>query len=164
MYDCEPKHQHHKWTPEEDEKLMKIISSSKKIDWNIIAKKMHKRNARQCKDRWYYYLRPDVNNGEWSAEEDELLKEKVKELGTEWQKIAKFFNQRTNTNCKNRWLAMQREKQRKSKSRKIQSSELFPNISPDVSLSDITDELILNLTKEDEIWDIFSGIPSLDLL
>lgn len=110
------KHNHYKWTPEEDSLLVSIIKSSKTLDWNIISSKMFKRNVRQCKERWFYYLCPEVNNGEWSLEEDELLRQKVQEYGTKWQKIAKFFKGRTNTNCKNRWIAMKREELKKSKS------------------------------------------------
>lgn len=101
-----------KFTPEEDAKLRKLVSLTHPNDWNQIALQFNNRNSRQVKERWEYYLSPNVNNGPWSPEEDELLISKYNELGTKWKVIAKFFIGRTNTACKNRFLAMQREKLR----------------------------------------------------
>lgn len=104
------KFKHQKWTAAEDAQLYKLLIGQYSVNLDNVAKLMYNRNARQCKDRWNYYLCPTVNNGDWSHEEDELLNQKVKELGTKWKEISTFFIGRTNTNCKNRWLAMQREK------------------------------------------------------
>lgn len=109
------KNKHFKWTPLEDELLIRIVSNMKPVDWDKVSNLMGNRNVRQCKDRWNYYLSPDVNNGEWTEEEDNLLREKVKEFGTKWKIIASFFTGRTNTNFKNRFLAMKREKMNETK-------------------------------------------------
>ena len=107
-----PKVRHFKWSPAEDMLLKKLILSKAVPNWTLIARKFKNRNVRQCKDRWNYYLCPTVNNSEWTKEEDELLLEKYKEFGTKWSRIAKFFNNRTNTNVKNRYLAMMRMKEK----------------------------------------------------
>ena len=103
------KRKHYKWTYEEDKKLKELLKDCKdKPNWEEISSKFINRNPRQCQERWSYYLSPEVNNGPWSPEEDELLLKKYKEFGTKWVNIAQFFKGRTNTNCKNRFLAIQR--------------------------------------------------------
>lgn len=151
-----PKHKHNKWRPEEDAALIRLVSANKNVDWNLVAKRMINRNPRQCKERWFYYLCPEVNNGEWSKEEDKLLREKVSELGTKWQKIAKFFTGRTNTNCKNRWLAMKREE---SKVQNMSTPE-------EINLDSLGDDFFQSINFGDEpvSWDIMGGIPSIEML
>ncbi|EAY03679.1 Myb-like DNA-binding domain containing protein [Trichomonas vaginalis G3] len=117
------KHRHNKWSPSEDEKLRSLVISSNKLNWRLIALNIPNRNARQCQERWNYYLSPNVNNGEWTKEEDELLYEKYREFGTKWQQIAKFFRGRTNTNVKNRFLALERKAQRLESASSSSSSE-----------------------------------------
>ena len=103
------KRKHYKWTYEEDKKLRELVNrDSKNPNWEEIAAKFSNRNPRQCQERWSYYLSPDVNNGPWTPEEDELLLKKFKEFGSRWVHIAQFFKGRTNTNCKNRYLAINR--------------------------------------------------------
>jgi hypothetical protein len=35
---------------------------------------MPNRTPRQCKERWRNYLDPQINNGEWMADDDQKLK------------------------------------------------------------------------------------------
>lgn len=116
--DCtgKTKHKHFKWTLVEDKKLTEIILKAKSINWSNIAAKMGTRNARQCQERWEYYLNPNVNNSPWTAEEDALLMEKYSLIGSRWTEIAKFFDRRTNTNVKNRYLALIRSAEKKQAS------------------------------------------------
>ena len=108
--DCtsKTKHKHFKWTLLEDKKLSEIILSSKSINWSVIASKMKTRNARQCQERWEYYLSPNVNNSPWSPEEDALLIQKYSIIGSRWAEIARYFNRRTSANVKNRFLTLTR--------------------------------------------------------
>lgn len=149
------KHKHFKWTPEEDALLINIVNSSNSLDWEVISSKMFKRNARQCKERWLYYLCPEVNNGVWSKEEDELLRQKVQEYGSKWQKITQFFKGRTNTNCKNRWIAMKREAQKNPKPSTPHDIQSNVTSNCNTIIDDTSDELLSNLgfPDEDLNWD-----------
>ncbi|CAG8780862.1 11862_t:CDS:2, partial [Acaulospora morrowiae] len=44
----------------------------------------------------------------WTPQEDELLKNKIKEHGTSWAKIATYFNDRDAQSCKNRHQYLKR--------------------------------------------------------
>ena len=84
-----------KFTPEEDMKLRKLVEEYGENNWYTISEKMEGRNTRQCRERWRYYLSPDINNDPWTAEEDKLLDQKYMIYGPKWKQIATFFSKRT---------------------------------------------------------------------
>lgn len=92
-----------KFTPEEDEKLKKLVDEMGSQKWDLIAAEMPGRNGRQCRDRYKNYLIPGYFNGQWSKEEDLILRTKFKELGPQWSKIADFLKNRSSNCVKNRW-------------------------------------------------------------
>ena len=95
--------QRRKFTPEEDNKLKKIISIYGAKKWDKVALMMPGRTGRQCRDRFHNYLSPSLVNGPWTKEEDKILEQKVLEYGQHWNKISKFFKGRSDNNIKNRW-------------------------------------------------------------
>jgi hypothetical protein len=62
------------------------------------------RNIRQCRERWKHYLSGEKLSVPWSKQEDQLLQEKVKEIGAKWTKIAAILGDRTDLEVKNRWM------------------------------------------------------------
>lgn len=91
---------------EEDEQLKKLVEQFGDKDWKFIARRMPGRSTRQCRERYKNYLSPEIKNGPWTKEEDELLKEKYNEYGPHWSSISKFFKSRSDVNIKNRWSAL----------------------------------------------------------
>ncbi|CEI96110.1 hypothetical protein RMCBS344292_10278 [Rhizopus microsporus] len=67
----------------------------------------------QCAKRWRESLDPSIDRSEWTAEEDKRLMEKYEEYGSQWQKIAFFFEGRPGLHCRNRWRKLQRMMQMK---------------------------------------------------
>ena len=105
-----------KFTLEEDLFLRNLVAQFGENHWVQIARNMPKRNPRQCKERWMNYLSPMVRNTPWTPEEDEILKQKVSELGQKWVRIAKFFPMRTDINIKNRYLVLMRRSRKEARS------------------------------------------------
>lgn len=97
-----------KFTPEEDLKLMNIISLGFARNWNQVALFMGTRNPRQCRERWNNYLNPNIRNDPWSPMEDALLIQKYKEYGSKWRKISKFFHNRSDNALRNRMQLLER--------------------------------------------------------
>ncbi|MDR2412483.1 MAG: hypothetical protein LBD66_02670 [Holosporales bacterium] len=112
---------------EEDERLTQVVQNSSKKDWRIIAAFMPGRDQHQCWERWKNYLRPGLNPGPWTPEEDQLLREKVSELGTKWIQIEPFFLGRSQNNIKNRWNALKRRSKEKVDSKQ---NEVFVGEKP----------------------------------
>ena len=101
------------FTEEEDQKLKELVEKMGTSDWHKISKQMNGRTVRQCRERYRHYLSPDVQNKEWTEEEDNLLREKYAELGPKWVEINGFFKNRTDINIKNRWVVLLRKESRK---------------------------------------------------
>lgn len=97
-----------KFTEEEDQKLIQIVKTFGTHDWKKVANHLKTRNARQCRERWNNYINPDLNESEWTVEEDNLLIKLQKEYGTAWNKIAKFFDKRSDNALRNRWMRLKR--------------------------------------------------------
>jgi hypothetical protein len=80
-------------------------------NWHRIASLIPGRSARQCRERWKNYLNPDLFNGEWTADDDRMLRAKYDEIGPKWVVIAQYFPGRSKNSVRNRLLQLQRRQQ-----------------------------------------------------
>ena len=106
---------HLKFTPEEDEELVRLVSIYGTSSWVKIASFIKGRNNRQCRERWTNYLSPGINKANWTHDEDNLLLQKVNEIGKQWVKISEFFPGRTDQMMKNRYHKLTHKKVLKRK-------------------------------------------------
>jgi hypothetical protein len=93
-----------KFLPEEDAKLKELVRIHGQDSWPIIANQMPGRNARQCRERWKHYLSSEKNRLIWTAEEDQLLYQKMLEYGPRWTAISQYFPGRSDLQIKYRWM------------------------------------------------------------
>lgn len=126
---CEISDHRNKFTQQEDERLIMLIKENGAKRWKSIARKMSGKTARQCRDRYMNYLREGLGNRPWTDDEDFLLSQKVKEIGTHWSKIVIFFKGRSTNNIKNRWYTFHLKKKVKPKiNNNIQNFNNFSNL------------------------------------
>ena len=90
-----------KFTQNEDSKL-KTLYYLYKGQWKKIALHFDGKTARQCRERWHYYLASGINKGSFSNEEIKQLRKLVIENGHNWRIISANMN-RTEVQVKNEW-------------------------------------------------------------
>lgn len=92
-----------KFTGVEDNTLRRLVREFGAHHWESIAAMMPGRTGRQCRDRYQTYLSPGITNGEWTLDEERVLREKYAEIGPKWSQISEYLPGRTGTSLKNRW-------------------------------------------------------------
>ena len=113
------------FTEAEDSKLRQLVSIYGENCWRIVSLHMAERTAKQCKDRYFNSLAPNLKNGEWTKEEEDILCAKVAQFGTHWNLIATHFKNRSPNNIKNHWNRVISKKQKKDASVEAKQEKLF---------------------------------------
>lgn len=94
------------FTKEEDILLTQLVTESKKPNWKNISKKMKNRDPKQCRERWQFYLHLKKQEY-WTNIDDDLLIQKFHEFGEKWDKIIKFFPNKSINYIKGRLKKLQ---------------------------------------------------------
>ena len=61
------------------------------------------KSPKQCRERWFNHLNPDLQKGNWTLDEDIAILEGQRKYGNSWSKIAKNLSGRNENIVKNRW-------------------------------------------------------------
>lgn len=91
------------WTEGEDEQLRRAIKEVGFNNWSVVAAMVPGRTGKQCRERWFGMLSPDLAKEDWTPEEDQLLLRLHSEYGNSWAKIAQFIPRRSRISLRNRW-------------------------------------------------------------
>jgi myb proto-oncogene protein len=97
------------WTTDEDKTLKDTVRAHGGKNWKAIAALVPGQTKNQCHSRWQNKLVSNINPttaraGKWTAEEDQKLKDGLREHGGKnWKAFAALVSGRTQKQCRNRW-------------------------------------------------------------
>ena len=114
------RHERLAWQSWEDELLQSVVLVEGTKHWTVVAKALNQRghsgmqvrHGKQCRERWYNHLDPELKKGNWTREEDLYLLEKQQELGNRWSEIARMLLGRNENSVKNRFKSLIRKVRR----------------------------------------------------
>ncbi|KAA8548031.1 hypothetical protein F0562_004708 [Nyssa sinensis] len=99
------------WTVEEDAKILAYVANHGVGNWTLVPQKAGlNRCGKSCRLRWTNYLRPDLKHDNFTPQEEQLILEYHKAIGSRWSLIAKQLPGRTDNDVKNYWNTKLRKK------------------------------------------------------
>ncbi|KAJ2417080.1 hypothetical protein GGI10_000474 [Coemansia sp. RSA 2530] len=99
-----------RWDKDEDVALLAAVRLYGVGQWTKIAKHVPGRTDVKCRERYMNVLTPDVNNSQWTSEEDARLIAIVNRVGIgKWSYVADLLGNRTDNQCWRHWRSLNKK-------------------------------------------------------
>lgn len=159
------------WAHDEDLVLQQIINLRGPKNWSSIAKELNlkvhnsfpERKGKQCRERWFNKLNPNVIKQKWSEEEDNYILMQQRVIGNKWKEISTQLPGRTENQIKNRWKSLKRKQ---GKSKNCQNKKEIPGLEIDFvdesyRLTDCMDKSSVCSLEDLKFNEVFEGYSNL---
>jgi hypothetical protein len=91
------------FSPQEDKQVRDYVREFGPTNWPKLAEILKVRSPKQCRERWYNHLDPNLSKEPWTRDEDLTILKYYTELGPKWSKISEHLTHRSDNAIKNRW-------------------------------------------------------------
>lgn len=114
------------WSNKEDALLQAALAKYGMKNWDRVASMLENRKTpQQCKDRWFQYLDPSVNKGEWTADEEEKLVQLQELFPAQWELVASQIKGRKPWQCEQHFQAL------------VEAAGGVANVAPDALIAEL---------------------------
>ncbi len=96
-------HRRGPWSLSEDNCLKQQVRTHGILNWVRIAETLGSRTSKQCRERYYNHLHPNLNHGPITKEEGAQIEQLVQQIGRRWVEIARSLPGRSDNTVKNWW-------------------------------------------------------------
>jgi hypothetical protein len=86
--------------------LASVVQGNPNFSWNDTADQLVGRTAKQCRERWFNYVNPDLNTSQFTEEEDAILMQAYYECGGRWAHISRMLINRGENQTRLRFRAL----------------------------------------------------------
>jgi len=118
------------WKNTEDEILKAAVMKYGLNQWSRISSLLVRKSAKQCKERWYEWLDPQIKKTEWTKDEEEKLLHLAKMFPCQWRTIAPIVG-RTAYQCMEQYEKLldraQGREVEENDPRRLRPGEIDPN-------------------------------------
>ena len=91
------------WTADEDNLLKIWVANHGPSRWSQCSNKISGRTGKQCRERWFNTVNPNINKEVWTISEDYLIFSLYEKIQGKWAVMVPFFVGRSENNLKNRF-------------------------------------------------------------
>lgn len=127
------------WEPVEDQLLTELVQKHGIKEWALVSRIMnqkgYKRLGKQCRERWFNHLSPDVRKDPWTFEEDAIIILAHQKLGNKWTNISRLLTGRPANAIKNHWNSTLKRQYKENMSQYRQGKFAFSRIDLEAKIS-----------------------------
>jgi len=139
------------WTIEEDRKLLEWVNINGPLKWTSCSEFISGRSGKQCRERWFNTLNPNVKKGCWTPEEDYLIFKYFMENGSKWSLIASEFPGRTENSVKNRFYSTLRRISLDKKKILYNDKKNLENLANQINKNNLINTASINNNQENSV-------------
>lgn len=117
------------WKNTEDEVLKAAVMKYGLNQWSRISSLIVRKSAKQCKERWYEWLDPNIKKTEWTRDEEEKLLHLAKMFPCQWKTIGSIIGRTAYQSMMHyeKLLDKAQGKDSESNPRNLRQGEIDPN-------------------------------------
>ena len=113
---------------EEDRLLIEFVKTNGLRKFSLCPNHINGRSSKQCRERWYNVLNPNLKKKNWLLEEDYIIFLLYTKIGSKWSRISKIIGNRSDNCIKNRFYSYLRKNKENNTNQNVKIAAIYSEI------------------------------------